>query len=390
MDKVTIRILEFVLDVDDLNASRGKLLDLIKSALFSENKELFSLIDFHSEIAFSEPTLFYHFTNSHKEEIKSLSHQFLIGYFTDRGNLHPIRVQYDRFGLANFPNIGHWKGEILSCKTIQKLDEIEGEVVPVKSAEYSDIRYCMHGTDLLNLSTEIKLLESPELTFLRNESVVSKSIDFFHEHVASFFSVIKKVTRELVLFNSPNYNSFAAIAHHGTAYINTEGKTQTVPFFLDDIAHQCGHIVFNVLTLESDRFLRVPKESPLKKFSRSFGEQRTVYSAFHGLFTYTTILHTLKAFLDTVEAFDELARFEALGRIGFYLRKFEKDLKLMENPSILTDEGMFFHQQFKSGFKSVSETFATRIDGLKYYNQPYTFQFDRFLRLNTINKKRLC
>ena len=83
---------------------------------------------------------------------------------------------------------------------------------------------------------------------------------------------------------------------------------------------------------------------------------------------------------------DENLRFEALGRIGFYLSKFYLDLKLMNNPEILTDAGLEFHRQFNEGFQEMLARYKKEIQGFDYSNQPYTFQYDRFRESNLLSK----
>lgn len=173
--------------------------------------------------------------------------------------------------------------------------------------------------------------------------------------------------------------------HHGTAYFNTENKLQTPVFFIDDIAHQCGHIVFNVLTLDTPKYLKVPKDHPLKNYSTNPGEMRGAYGAFHGLFTYTCILNALDHVLQSQYFTDENLRFEALGRIGFYLSKFYLDLKLMNNPEILTEDGLDSHRQFQEGFELIANQYGKEVRKFDYNNQLYTFQYDLFLEVNAIS-----
>jgi hypothetical protein len=374
-------VLSFSCSIDDLSVSQGKLVDIMKSWLFSENKIVFSLLKFDDDVAFTEPSLFHLFFYTSGKNTSSTIAQHLVGYMADRQSFLDLVCKYDRYGILNLPNLGYHK----SPKETEIFRNIVDKLSSIENIPNSQIRCCIYGTEYLEQRPSIVLLEAPEETIKRNIVSLMSSFDFIRENAADLWDLIKLVTREIVLFNSPNQNSFAAIAHHGTAYINTEDKIQTVPFFVDEIAHQCGHIIFNVLTLDSARFLRVPKEAPLRKFVRNFGESRTVYGAFHGLFTYTTILYALSRFVDNSEKYTEMDHYEAFGRIGFYIDKFREDLKLMERASVLTDEGMFYHEQFRSGFLAVSETFGARIANFKYYNQPYTFQLDRFLKANPMH-----
>ena len=57
----------------------------------------------------------------------------------------------------------------------------------------------------------------------------------------------------------------------------------------------------------------------------------------------------------------------------------------MKNPKILTDLGLDFHRQFAEGFETMTERYGKEISQFDYRNQPYTFQYDLFQKLNPIS-----
>ena len=59
----------------------------------------------------------------------------------------------------------------------------------------------------------------------------------------------------------------------------------------------------------------------------------------------------------------------------------------MKNPKILTDLGLDFHCQFAEGFQAMMEQYGKEISKFNYSNQPYTFQYDLFQKLNPIPAK---
>ena len=58
-----------------------------------------------------------------------------------------------------------------------------------------------------------------------------------------------------------NTNSFATIKAHGMAFFNVYQDEYDEVFFVDDIAHQTGHIIFNVMIYESNRFFKKDKNT---------------------------------------------------------------------------------------------------------------------------------
>jgi len=81
------------------------------------------------------------------------------------------------------------------------------------------------------------------------------------------FDALRSVTRRIVLYSADLPNSFATLSAHGVAFLNVKDDNDEV-FFVDDLAHQCGHIMFNALTQEKPRFLARTADTPLRDFCR--------------------------------------------------------------------------------------------------------------------------
>jgi hypothetical protein len=380
---MTIKIAHTDVNLDSIYENQSSLSDTIRMALYQVDSGLFEKLNYEDDVTFLEPTLFCYFLSDIAKQQLITLEQCLLGYVSKEVNLlEPILVKADQFGLANLPNIGYI--HTLPNQTLRlSKNEILAQLIPNTYVTDSSIRLCWHPTDLLAHQANISFDEPIEQTQQKNQLSLAEAVTFFRAHTPDFWRLIETVVRELVVFSSPpNHHSFAGIRQHGTAYFNVENKPQTAVFFIDDMAHQCGHVIFNALTLDTAKYLRVDKEHPLKDFTKKSWEIRSVYGAFHGLFTYTTILHSLDKVLDAEAAFSVAARHEALGRIGFYHQKFGIDLVSMDNSNILTEEGMAWHKQFAAGYMYICQKYQHVLASYRYTNQPYTFQYDLFSALN--------
>lgn len=377
------KINQFLIDRDAFLENRGRLCDLIKSAIYQTDPGVFEFLNFEDDRAFSDPTLFNYFLSEDNASRKISLMQSLFGYLSAEKRPEYLEVKSDRDGLVNLPNIGYLRMRPTVEKKIAA-GQLEGKVIKNFFVPGSKIRLCIHGTSLLQNNRKIRLREPPEYTLTRNLSPVTDAARFLQDTLPDLWDLIESVTREFVIFNTGDYNSFAGIAHHGTAYFNTEGKQLSPVFFIDDIAHQCGYIIFNVLTLDTGKYLNVAKNEPLARFTGDHNDQREVYSAFRGLFTYTTILHALDAVAKRRGLFGNRGHHEALGRIGFYIRKFHHDLRLLDNPALLSEEGMYYHEQFVGCYQYILEEYADQIFRFNYQNQAYTFQYELFRQVNIL------
>ncbi|WP_080056566.1 hypothetical protein [Spirosoma aerolatum] len=370
--------------VHQIFANQVFLSDTIRMALYQEDPNLFGLLDYDNDSIFLEPTLFCHFLSDIDKNLTIPLSQSLLGYISVTERPKFVSIKADQFGIINLPNLGYIRVNSKET-TLLMIEQLEQNLIRNQFLPNSIIRLCWHPTDLLRYEKNITFYEPVESTAQKYQHPLFQAVIFFQRNLPDFWQLIESVTREFVVFNSPpEQHSFAGIMHHGTAYFNVENKPQTPIFFIDDIAHQCGHIIFNALTLDTGKYLRVPKDFPLKEFTGVSYERRGVYGAFHGLFTYTTILHSLDTVLSNDSISDIPLRYEALGRLGFYINKFGLDLTNMNNPKILTDEGMEFHRQFAAGYAYICQKYQPVLKGLDYHNQPYTFQYDLFSTLNPI------
>jgi hypothetical protein len=203
-----------------------------------------------------------------------------------------------------------------------------------------------------------------------------RAFALLHRYCPDFWEEVAFVTRYIMLFRAHLPNSFATLSAHGAAFFNVTEDCDEV-FFLEDIAHQCGHVLFNAFTLQKERFLARDPMTPLADLSGPPGETRKLYSAFHGLFTYTSIGRVLSTCLER-QAFDDRQAHEALGRLGFVLRKFKLDLALLNQFSVFTPTGWRCYRIFSTVYDDLQGRYAPLVNPLDYGNQAYVFSYQRF------------
>lgn len=333
-----------------LKENSGILSDMIRAALYEADGEIIDLLDFDDDRIFLEPSLFCYFLSEIPQELKINLEQCLWGYISYEKRPSTLKVKSDIFGWINLPNQGYIKTTSNTISTLD-IDFIKEHIVANCYIPNSTIRLCLHPTEhLTNQKENLRYEEPIQISLEKHRNELESAVIFFQNHLEYFWRQVEIVTREFVVFSSPDYYSFAGIMQHGTAYFNVENKQKSEVFFIDDIAHQCGHIIFNTLTYDTQNYLKVPKDYPLNTFSPNPQEIRGVYGAFHGLFTYSTILRSLDVYLEKGLQLDYRLKHEALGRLGFYLRKFKYDLGLLRNSNIFTHAGSELFEEFNSNF----------------------------------------
>jgi hypothetical protein len=358
--------------------------NMIRVALYERRKDIFDLLDFEDDNLFLEPSLFCYFLSDIPEESKMSLEQCLWGYINSKIRPLKLQVKSDTFGWVNLPNSGYLK---LKPNSNCELDVnyIYESLLPNNYIFDTSIRLCKHPSEHLTYRSDIMRFDEPVHESLESHlHELDYAVNFFRNHLPDFWRQILVVTKEFVVFSSPDHNSFAGIMQHGTAYFNIENKQKSKVFFIDDVAHQCGHIIFNTLTYEIKNYLTVDRDFFLKIFSSNPHETRSVYGAFHGLFTYSSILISLDKFLEFESGFYNVLQHEAIGRIGFYLKKFKHDLELMGIINVYTDVGWELYMEIKQTFFYIHEKYSSKTENFEYTNQPYIFQYQQFIDLNSI------
>jgi hypothetical protein len=368
------------INLETIHKNKAALSDTMRAALYEVNEFIFSKLDYESDAIFLEPALFCYFLSDVNQKIPL--EQVLYGYMPDAERPKSLTAISDGFGLVNLPNLGYIRTEPGSTVEVTPAF-LRYNLLPDEFVPHSRIRLCLHATDHLAFQEGgVRFHEPPETSLKNHREELNRSVAFFQQYMSDFWEVVELCTREFVVFSSADYNSFAGIQQQGTAYFNIENTQKSAVFFIDDIAHQCGHVVFNILTLDTENYLKVSKDHPLSQYSPNPNEARGAYGAFHGLFTYSTILFSLSNFLENTP--DPVLTHEALGRMGFYLQKFERDLKLMNNQEILTEKGLDFRKQFQEGYEYIYQKWQHKVHGFDYSNQPYIYQYHLFTKLNPL------
>ncbi|PZF72297.1 hypothetical protein [Taibaiella soli] len=386
-------ILDFEVDISFLENNLIEFANTIRTLLFEENESIFEFIDIESDEIFLEPSLFSYFLNKNLGGESPSLLQLLWGYMHPNKRPSNVEVIADSGGIVVLPNYGYivWeprkRGRLFWDKEqgVPYLKEsnlvVDVKILAPKFLEGSNIRLAINQPEFLFLDNGTDISEQVLNTTERFTSTINVAWRKMKTTVGDFTSFLERTNRELILFNSATQYSRASYSYYGTAFINVCRKMPTEVFFIDDIAHQCGHVLFYALSLPSDIFLKHAVGTPLREFNRIDWETRDIYGCFHGLFTYTTIVFCLDKFIEQEQKSANLKQ-EAIGRLCFYMDKFRRDLAHMHNGRILTEKGFEYFDMFQSGYDRILKKYKHYIRGSDFSNQSYLFDFSAYNLLN--------
>jgi hypothetical protein len=390
-----MNIINFKIDNRILDNNLIEFANTIKTLIFRYDEALFELIDIDNDKIFLEPTIFYYFLNRELSPKHISLYQYLWGYIVSEKKPKKIDVSSDNYGIINIPNYGYfsyqpnqtialcWDKNSKSAYFQHHGKRVEPMAINNLFLNDSKIKICQHAPEFLTKIGGVNYLESPRETINDSLGTLNNAWGLLRKIVPDFCYYVEKTTREISLFKSLHQESRASFSYYGTAFINTNGNEIDEIFFIDDIAHQSGHVLFYPLSLPASDYLKPAKRTLLRKYTEVDWEPRDIYGCFHGLFTYTTIIYCFDKCIDS-KCFNSEMKHHALARIGFYMDKFRKDIANMNDMRILTDCGYDYFDMFRASYNFIYEKYKLKLRKMNFENQNYYFDYNLFLKTNPI------
>lgn len=341
------------------------------------------LLDFSNETIFLEPTLF---TLLGQKYSKVTLEQILYGYLSNPARLASFAAYADWQGLVYLPRLGHLPTETNGAILTVDSSAVACRLHEVRHICESQIELRLTGDPLLaSVFQDADELDVPIEPNAANQysCTMDRAFETLQIVAPVLFECLAAVTRRIVLFRSEKLGSFADIAAHGTAFLNVaQPEITTQVFFVEDLAHQCGHILFSAMTVNRAEYLRADPTTPLQRFTGAADERRDLYTAFHGVFTEALMCIALFSCLDA-GVFSGQKLHALLGRLSFVMKRFQLDLLNLQHPELFTTRGLTVVHECGRVFDEVYRCTKDRIIRFDLSNQSYTFSYERFRALNS-------
>lgn len=386
-------IVDFAFDYITLEKKLILLADQMRLQLYNLNEGLFASMDYEDDTAFLEPSLFFYIFGLHNN-IELVNPLHFLSSYQRNSESKKIELFSDEDGIIYIPRIGSFctlpfqkidffydsaREQNIMLYPINKLDLPQTKDFFLKN---SGIRIPQEKNQFLISYIKAIFVQSVSDTISMVKNSLFSAWDKLKKSVPYFCFLVEKTTKEISVFNCLNQNSFATLSYFGTAFININGQNANEIFFIDDISHQCGHIIFYALTFNIQEFFLADPMKLLFEYS-SIPDTRNIYDVFHGLFTYTTTLNSLIECYKTGD-FNIEQKKELIGRVGFYMQKFSIDIKLMADPRIFSNRGIEFYTMFKKSYLTIYNRHHLLFKDFSYQNQPYFYDHQNFISTNMI------
>ncbi|HEX8207052.1 MAG TPA: hypothetical protein VF587_13410 [Solirubrobacteraceae bacterium] len=206
---------------------------------------------------------------------------------------------------------------------------------------------------------------------------LSAGLGLIEEAWPALGEAIGRSVRHVVLFRDPARNSFATPAAHGIAFINTALGTSDV-FFVEDLAHQGGHVLFEAAWEGAPALVSVAPEASVGELAGS-DDARSLEVAVHGMVTLTLMIGALRRVLASDAAVD---RDEATGRLLFALVRLGTDLRALAGLPVYAEAGVAVMREVVGAYMEAARAYGELVVAADFTGQPYNFDLALFRRRN--------
>lgn len=378
-----------------IGIGQHQLADSMRRRIYRAAPALAERLDFADDGIYLEPLLFTAFRGAGEPGERQLS-QLLSGYMAPADRHPEIAVVTDEYGVVHLPPIGYFRTGLgdtelqLRWTGDARIAQLSAAGTLVESVFESPIMIPGTRIEIARASHPLlrPLLAAPGLPVagacadpsqaqVRQLGDAAACVGI---HLPHYLEYIQAVTRRVLLFAGSPY-SFATIGAHGMAFLNVSGRASR-PFFIEDLVHQCGHVIFNAITLDRDAFLAVDPRRSLRDVL-GVDDDGSIYGAYHGLFTQAHINQCLSS-LYRAGTFCGAEQHELAGRMADDMKRFALALDLLGRRELYTELGWSLLQAFRATFDNLYTEHRDLIVRLDTSNQPYIFDYEAFIERNPL------
>jgi hypothetical protein len=197
------------------------------------------------------------------------------------------------------------------------------------------------------------------------------------------YSEISRCCRGIIVTRANKINSFASETAQGIAFLNIETKDEaSLIFFLEEITHQCGHVIFSFLTADrSHLFIHDPHQN-ISDFTGNQWDKRDIYTIFHGVFTEVAICETLSTAIEDISTLTNQEQIEISGRLGYIVQRMRLDGSYLSAIDNLTQYGQDFKDYLLACVDEALKELYPLVQDMDFSNQPYNFCLPAYIQKN--------
>jgi hypothetical protein len=355
--------------------NKSEIIDTIKLLVFKESQNSIKKLSIEDNMIFLEPLLFSYFNNKKYNLFpKETLEEILQGYFLTKEKIK-IKYSFNKNGIAFIPEVGYFKkGENTPCEPILKNGDFEivKEVHPTQEKYFVEF-YKGH---IVN--------ENPEhnSAWKNHFEELFKAIEIIKIHLPHFYKELTFANKKIYLHDNPKILNFTSVETLGMLYFYIIGGNNLI-YFIEELIHQGSHnYLYYLLHNRKDYFKIDVDNLVMRDFTKQQWDYRTIYGAFHGLFTVTQRVECFDKLL-TKNVFSGREKHELLGRLTDQFARYRTGLELLDFNKVYTQKGIEFYNGLDTKCASILKKYVSLKDEFDLSNRDLDFRYDDFCKLNS-------
>ena len=353
---------------------KDEFVNTIKLLLYKNSSKILEKIDFDNEDIYLNSILFSYF-NSKKDNLfpKDILEEILQGYFIKKEKVK-AKFSFNKNEISYIPNLGYFmRDEDKPYEAILTRGDFEviKEVHP--TIEKYFIEY--YKGHIVN--------QNPKHNSVWKDyyEELFDAIEIIKQHLPDFYKELVFANNKVYLHDNPKILNFTSVETLGMLYFYViEGNN--LIYFIEELIHQGSHNYLYYILHNRKEYFKIDVDNlAMRDFTKQQWDYRTIYGAFHGLFTVT----------QRVVCFDELVtentfygreKHELLGRLADQFSRFRTGLEMLEFNEVYTEKGIAFYNELDTKCKSILNKYSKLENVFDLSNRDLDFRYDDFCKLN--------
>jgi len=351
-----------------------EIINTIKILLYKEDSKVLENLDFDNDNIFLEPLLFSYFNA--KADNLSLEinlEEILQGYFIEK---EPIKIEnsYNKNDIAYIPEVGYFKkGQKTPYEPILKIGDFEilKEVHPTQEIYFVET-YKGHTTNSNPTYNSIWAAHYKEL---------DRAIGIIKKYLPDYYGQLKFANKKIFLHDNPKIINFTSKETLGMLYFYVIGNNNIV-YYIEELIHQGSHNYLHYIVHDRKQYFKIDVDHTIMRdLTKKQWDYRSVFSAFHGLFTVTQRVVYFDKLLDQ-NVFTGREKHELLGRLADQFPRFRTGLQFLDLTKVYTDKGANFYRDLDKKCASILKKYEKLKDEFDLSNRDVDFRYNDFCTLN--------
>ncbi|MBC8753545.1 hypothetical protein H2O64_02605 [Kordia sp. YSTF-M3] len=360
-----------------IHENQEEIVNTIKLLIYGEFPNLLKRIDFDDDAIYLDSLLFAYFNSKKDKPLpKELLEEILQGYFLEKTTIK-TNYSYNKNNIAYIPKIGYFKKDQHSLyEPILEKDDFE----IVKEVHPTHEKYFV----VVEKGHIVNQNPTHHSVWNAHYEEVFVAIDIIREYLPKFYKELTFANKKIYLHDNSNILNFTSVETLGMLYFYVIGANNLI-YFIEELIHQGSHNYLYYIVHKRKDFFKIDVDTiVMREYTEQVWDYRTIYGAFHGLFTVTQRLRNFDKLLSQ-NVFSGRNKHELLGRLTDQFSRFRTGLELLDQDTVFTKQGAAFYKLLDDTCEAILKKYNSLNYVFDLSNREVDFRYDDFCKLNSFD-----